>query len=149
MWRLLHWLSDVSRPSSGISRLASSTSGVSHGSLKSAVVLKSNVCLRRTGAVAHPAATTASATRIINRGIAGLRPCYTGKRLADLGADPIWLPGSTKFGLIWIVDLPPVGNRRQVRRVTARVVPEESVSLSERNGEKAADNYVCTPLHTE
>src|SRR2546426_940564 len=40
-------------------------------------------------------------------------------------------------------------HRRPPPRYTARVVPEESVSLSERNGEKAADDYVCTPLHTE
>src|SRR5437764_637760 len=83
MWTLLHWLSDVSRPSSGISRLASSTSGVSHGSLKSAVVLKSNDCLRRMGAVEHPSATTATARRIMNRCMAGLcllqeqAPCQT------------------------------------------------------------------------
>src|SRR5919204_272200 len=54
MWTLLHWLSVVSSPSSGISRLASRTSGVSQGSLNSAVVLKSNVCLRSRGAVEHP-----------------------------------------------------------------------------------------------
>src|SRR5437588_445625 len=83
MWTLLHWLSDVSRPSSGISRLASSTSGVSQGSLKSAVVLKSNDCLRRMGAVEHPSATTATARRIMNRCMAGLcllqeqAPCQT------------------------------------------------------------------------
>ena len=74
MWTLLHWLSEVSSPSSGISRFASSTSGVSHGSLKSAVVLKSKVCLRRMGAVEHPAAMTASAPRTINRCMASLRP---------------------------------------------------------------------------
>src|SRR5260370_3527445 len=89
MWTLLHWLSDVSRPSSGISRLASSTSGVSHGSLKSAVVLKSNDCLRRMGAVEHPSATTASARRIMNRCMAGLWPATRASALPDLGSDPI------------------------------------------------------------
>src|SRR2546428_11820797 len=88
MWTLLHWLSAVSSPSSGISRLASSTSGVSHGSLKSAVVLKSKDCLRRIGAVEQPPATATSASRIRSRCMAGLRPATKASALPDLGADP-------------------------------------------------------------
>src|SRR2546426_6365032 len=89
MWTLLHWLSAVSSPSSGISRLASSTSGVSHGSLKSAVVLKSKDCLRRIGAVEQPPATATSASRIRSRCMAGLRPATRASALPDLGADPV------------------------------------------------------------
>src|SRR5258705_140784 len=86
MWTLLHWLSAVSRPSSGISRLASSTSGVSHGSLKSAVVLKSNDCLRKMGAVEHPSARTASAKSSRTRCMAGLHPATRASAWPD-GAD--------------------------------------------------------------
>ena len=77
----LQALSAVSRGSASVP-LAASTSGLSQGSLKSAVVLKSNDCFRMIGALAHPLTVAASARSTGSRLIERLSPIRCSKPLA-------------------------------------------------------------------